>query len=236
MNITWLGQGGYIVEQAGKRLIIDPYLSDALASLQGLRRLFPPPLIIGELLPDYVFITHDHFDHFDPNTLDPLLHMFPECLLLGPKSVAEHGRRMGIEEYRLIEVFVGEKVSLPSFTLIPTPANHSDPHAVGLILKSDDKLIYLSGDSLYNPDLAPCIYELAAQPLDATFICINGRLGNMNHVEAAELASDLRPAVAVPMHYGLFAENTADPHQFVTACQARGQKAYVFENGETLQI
>jgi hypothetical protein len=29
--LYWLGQGGFVIDAGGKRLVIDPYLSDSLA-------------------------------------------------------------------------------------------------------------------------------------------------------------------------------------------------------------
>jgi L-ascorbate metabolism protein UlaG (beta-lactamase superfamily) len=31
MNITWLGQAGFVFEAQGYRLVVDPYLSDSCA-------------------------------------------------------------------------------------------------------------------------------------------------------------------------------------------------------------
>ncbi len=95
-------------------------------------------------------------------------------------------------------------------------------------------MFYISGDTLYSPAFAVQVRALAAQPLDAAFVCINGRLGNMNATDAAALVAQLQPRVAVPMHYGLFAGNTADP--FVAACRTQGQQTRLMEIGGTLEL
>ncbi len=237
MNITWIGQGGYLIEQDGQRLAVDPYLTDALAERLGLRRLAPPPIAIAELAAQAVFVTHDHLDHFDPETLVPWMRGFPEGRLLGPQSVVDHGRRLGLDESRLGLARVGEPIALQGLLLTPTPAQHSDPLAVGLLIEAGGRMVYLSGDTLYADTLAPQIRALlAGRRLDAALVCINGRLGNMNVEEAARLMAELRPGLAVPMHYGLFAENTADPSEFVVACRARGQDTRVLELGESLTL
>ena len=236
MKITWLGQGGYLIEHAGRRLAIDPYLTDALARLQNFPRLVPPPIAIGALAPDIVFITHDHLDHFDPETLQPLLQQAPRCLLAGPASVIRHGRLLGMEEQRLVLVHVGAMTALLGFALTPTPAQHSDASAVGLLVKVGARMIYISGDTLYSPALGTQVRALAAQPLDAAFVCINGRLGNMNATDAAALVAQLQPGVAVPMHYGLFAGNTADPQDFVAACRTHGQPTRLMQIGGTMEL
>jgi L-ascorbate 6-phosphate lactonase len=235
MKLTWLGQGGYLIEQAETRLVVDPYLTDALAASHGLRRLAPPPVSIDEMDADVVFVTHDHLDHFDPETLEPLMGS-STCMLIGPQSVIAHGRRLGIKESRLLEVCVGETVSARGFRITATPAVHSDPHAIGILVNGEDRLAYISGDTLYDASLADSVNRLAGRPLDAAMVCINGRLGNMNIEEAAELVAALKPGVAVPMHYGMFAENTADPQQFVAACRTQNQNTLLLETGASVQL
>ena len=56
----------------------------------------------------------------------------------------------------------------------------------------------------------------------------------MNLSEAAQVIAELRPRLAVPMHYGMFAENTADPEEFSRACAARGQPTVILECGPTV--
>jgi L-ascorbate metabolism protein UlaG (beta-lactamase superfamily) len=56
-------------------------------------------------------------------------------------------------------------------------------------------------------------------------VCINGQYGNMNPEEAARLTHEIEPAVVVPMHWGLVAENTADPADFVKALADTGSQA-----------
>lgn len=237
MNITWIGQGGYLVEQNGWRLAIDPYLTDALATSHGLHRLAPPPVAIADLGAQAVFVTHDHLDHFDPETLGPWMQLSLACRLIGPQSVVDHGRRLGIEESRLELATIDAPMSLPGLRLTPTPAQHSDPAAVGLLIEGAGRTVYLSGDTLYHDALAPRILAiLSGRRLDAALVCINGRLGNMNVEDAARFMAELRPGLAVPMHYGLFAENTADPNEFVMACRAREQATRVLELGETLSL
>ncbi len=236
MKITWLGQGGYLIEHSGHCLAVDPYLTDALGETQGFRRLSPPPFSMEDIVPDAVFITHDHLDHFDPETVDSLLRQSPTCLLIGPQSVIEHGRRLALEEQRLVLASVGKPLSLLSFLLTPTPARHSDRFAVGLLVKVSERLIYISGDTLYDSTLAPQIDSLAGRQMDAAFVCINGRLGNMESAEAAKLVAALKPVVAVPMHYGMFAENTADPREFVTKCRVRGQETLLLEAGRSVVL
>lgn len=236
MKIRWIGQSGFMLEHDRRRLVIDPYLSDSLARLQGLNRLFPPPVSLAQLQPDAVFITHDHLDHFDPETLAPLKDMYPTCILAGPQSVLRHARMLGFAESRLLGICPGQTIQMAGFTLTGTPAYHSDKFAVGLLVAASGRLLYFSGDTLYTPALASQIREHMTHSLEFAFVCINGRLDNMNLCEAAEFMAELCPTMAIPMHYGLFAENTADPNEFIAACNARQQPAVALELGKSVTL
>jgi len=235
MKITWIGQGGYLVEAAGRRLVIDPYLSDSVTKKFGLHRLAPPVIVIKDLKPDVIIITHDHLDHFDPDTLQPLMSQ-SNASLLGPQSVINHGLQMGFDEKRMTLVKIGEPVRFDGFIFTPTPAMHSDAFSVGLLLEAGGKRIYFSGDTLYNPELVEKVCALTGERLDAAFVCMNGRLNNMNSKEAAKFVARLKPGMAIPMHYGMFAENTADPNEFVDDCHALGMSTLVLETGGSTEI
>ena len=56
-------------------------------------------------------------------------------------------------------------------------------------------------------------------------VCINGGYGNMGPAEAARLTAEIEPAVVIPMHWGLVAENTTDPDLFINALAAAGSRA-----------
>ena len=69
MKITWLGQAGLLFECGGVSIMIDPYLSDYVAKVepQNVRRV-PVDERFFDVDPDVMIFTHDHIDHYDPET------------------------------------------------------------------------------------------------------------------------------------------------------------------------
>ena len=236
LHITWLGQSGYLLEDVGQRLVLDPYFSDVVARVEGLRRLVPPPCPAAELKPDALLITHDHLDHFDEETIAAIMQSAPSCKLIGPSSVMKHAGKMGLAPARLTPLASGATLTLGGITITATPARHSDAAAVGLLMQAENILFWFSGDTLYSPELARQILALAPRAPDIACVCINGKLGNMNLTEATQLMSELWPRLAVPAHYGMFAENTADPGEFVAACARLGQPAAALPFGCAVDI
>jgi len=236
MEITWLTQASFAFDCKGKRVVVDPYLSNIATANHGMTRIAEFPLSMDELKPDFIFCTHDHVDHLDPEGLPQIAEAYPDCVFIGPQSVVAHYRKLGIEPSRIQELIAGESRSLGPFTLTATQAVHSDYYAVGLIVQTLENCVYLSGDTLSFKTLGEHVKQLAQTELDIVLICINGRLGNMTLDEAVNMVGELQPRLAIPMHYGLFAENTVDPQPFVEKCKALGVAAQTLTPGASLRL
>jgi len=230
MKITWMTQGGFLFDTGATRILVDPYMSDCLEA-KGLKRLVSFPIKLADLRPDILVCTHDHLDHLDPETVTAISAHYPACRLAGGTGCFQHFLKLGIAEQRCVLLQVGCPVSVaPGIGLIPVPAFHSDPHAVGMVFflpQTATQKIYLTGDTEFNEQLI----NAHTRKCDMLLVCINGRLGNMNYDQALMLTRRLRPAVALPMHYGLFAENTADPESFILGCREAGIKSWAMEAG-----
>lgn len=129
-----------------------------------------------------------------------------------------------------------ERLTLAGLKLTATPAFHSDPFSTGLLIKDDQRTVYFSGDTEYVPELAGLITKMSEAKLDLFFVCINGKLGNMNVEEAVRFSLDLNPEIVVPNHYGMFDENTADPSYFATLCTHVGLKTQIMQIDTSIEL
>lgn len=204
MIIRFLGQSGYILKTERSEIIIDPYLSDSVNRVAGRPRLLPIPLQPADISCDAVICTHDHLDHLDPDTVTEIA---SKQLFVTTNGGKEKLKSLGKEN--VIAVSEGESVRLGDFEITAVFADHT-VEAFGVIVKAEDKTLYFSGDTLYNERL----FDIAKYSPDATFICINGRLGNMNAEEALVTAKRIGAKRNIPNHYDMFASNSEDPHLF----------------------
>ena len=235
MDIIWLLQGSFLLVAAGYRLAVDPYVSHFVEQRDGVTRLAPPPLAAAALRPDFIYCTHHHIDHLDPAGLPQILAGAPPgCRLAGPASVAATCATLGIAGAETVRI--GVPFTAGPFTLTPVKAFHSDPAATGLLIGIEGRLIYLSGDTEWRDELPALILKAAGRAPDLVIICINGRWGNMDAVQAVETVRKLGARAAIPMHYGLFAENTADPAGFLKDCTAAGIRAIALEPGKSVDL
>jgi len=76
-TLTWLGHNTFILHINGKTILTDPFLSDFASPIKSLSPVrFAPPGLTVEQLPkvDVIIVTHDHYDHFDLNTIRLIPH------------------------------------------------------------------------------------------------------------------------------------------------------------------
>ena len=232
IEICWLGQGGFLISAGKSRVVVDPYLSDCVFKKEKLARLHPFPLPLDELKPDLLLISHDHMDHLDPEGVPQILEMYPQCSYISTARAHKHLAELGVPAELNSLLSPGDTLNHREFAVSWLPAFHSDPDACGFLIEVENKRIIITGDTLFKDGLF--VPEL--NNADLLLICINGKLGNMNDVEALEYVTRARPAAAVPMHIGLFAENTADPAEFISGCIALGINSFSMIPGKSFTL
>ena len=204
MKIRWIGQSGYVIRTDHTEIILDPYLSDSVGRIEGRPRMMEAPFAPQDIKADAVVCTHDHLDHLDGESI---AQMDREILFLTTEEGSRRLKDMGLPNVKALKP--GETVIVGDIQIKAVTAKHT-VEAFGVILRAEGKTLYFSGDTLYDEKL----FEIAQEKPDITFICINGRLGNMNVEEAADTARRIHAGVNVPNHYGMFASNTENPEKF----------------------
>src|SRR5579859_3977994 len=115
----WLGQASVVLRGAGTTIYIDPFLSEYPDRLV-------PPLFTPAAAPsaDYVLCTHEHVDHFDPQTLPGMAQASPHARFIVPLPIVEQATALGISAERVLGVQPGEVVDLGAINLLSVPACH----------------------------------------------------------------------------------------------------------------
>jgi len=204
MKIRFLGQSGYVLKSANTQIIIDPYLSDIVNRVANRPRTLPIPMAPKDISCDAVICTHNHLDHLDPDTVSEINN---EQFFITTNEGKEKMLEMGKKNVKTLSV--GESITVGDFKITAVFADHT-VEAFGIIVEAEGKKLYFSGDTLYNEKL----FEISEYAPDMTFICINGRLGNMNVEEALVVAKKIGAAVNIPNHYDMFESNSENPYLF----------------------
>ena len=207
MKITWLGQAGLLFETEGKTIDIDPYLSDSVAKVNPKNyRRFPVDERYLNIKPDMIICTHNHLDHLDRETLDHYFTAGAKMLVFAPNGGWQDLRTYGGDNNYIL-FNIGTEWNEGPIRLRAVAAEHSDPGAIGVLLSAEGKTYYITGDTLYSERVYA---SLPAEEIEAVFLPINGVGNNMNAADASRFAKRVGAKHAVPVHFSLFDEMTAD--------------------------
>ena len=254
LALWWLGQSGFLVVNQGRALLLDPYLSDSLSLKYAntdkphvrLTERVVDPAALGKLgVIDAITCSHNHTDHCDAETLQPLLALNPRAKLISPAANRDFIlARLGAEfAPRLVGLDDGRSATIAGieFHGIASAHNTVERNAagqckfLGYVVRWNEFILYHSGDTLRHEALVPALRKFA---LNLALLPINGDrperrvAGNLDGPQAAQLAHDIAARCVVPCHYDMFEFNTASPREFVAECERLGQPCRILHHGE----
>lgn len=216
LGMTFIGHSGFLLQMAGRNVLIDPNFAQWLFLLKRLRR---PGLRIRELPAiDYVLVTHAHFDHLHRPSLRRIARQTRRLRGTAPAILVPHGvgelvADLGYE--RVIEMRVWQQFTEGDLSVTMTPARHwgarmiTDTHRGfgGYVVRGDGHSVYHAGDTAYfagfkeiGARLQP---EIALLPIGA-YQPESYRAVHTSPEDAMQAFVDLGAKRLVPMHYGTF--------------------------------
>jgi L-ascorbate metabolism protein UlaG (beta-lactamase superfamily) len=248
-HLWWLGQSGYLLLWKGKRILIDPYLSDSLTKkyaatnkphIRMSERVVDPQLLKNILI---VSSSHNHTDHLDGETLIPIIKNNPNVTFIIPEA----NRQFVCERLQVSNDFpVGlndeESITIDEFTFHGIPAKHNEIERdeydnckfMGYVIRFGKWGIYHSGDTLWYDEmpelLKPFEVDLALLPINGNDPA-RGVAGNLNSEEAAWLGKEIEAGIVIPCHYDMFTFNTADTKELEKEAQKIGQPYRILKIG-----
>lgn len=206
MKIIFLGQAGLLFEKDGFKIMIDPYLSNSVEKInpKNYRRVAVNESFF-DIKPDVMIFTHNHLDHYDPETVERFITTDSNITVLAPKSVWDEVRKIGgNNNYVLFNRHTSWTENGIKFTAVK--AEHSDITPIGVIIDDGEKKYYITGDTLYNDE----IFEDIPEDIYALFLPVNGVGNNMNMTDASRFAKRVNAQKTVPIHIGMFDELTTE--------------------------
>lgn len=216
--LVWFGHSSYFIQLDGKRMLVDPVFSGNASPVAGSNKSFDGSDIYSVAdLPtiDYLFITHDHYDHLDYETILSVRPKIKQTICgLG---VACHLERWGYDLSTVIEKDWNETFELDKgFTVHTTPARHFSGRGfirnntlwLSYVLQTPSMKIFLGGDSGYDVHFAGIGSKYG--PFDLA-ILENGQYDKKwkyIHTlpnEVLKAATELKAKKVLPVHSGKFA-------------------------------
>ncbi|MFZ5564769.1 MAG: MBL fold metallo-hydrolase [Thermodesulfobacteriota bacterium] len=192
-SIHWLGHDGFRVD-GETTFYFDPYQ------------------VGGGPAADLILVSHEHYDHCSPKDVAKLQKK-------GTVVVTEKDSAKKLSgDIRIVRP--GDRVTVAGVTVEAVPAYNTDkafhPKAkgwLGFVVETRGVRIYHAGDTDRIPEMDHIRADIALLPVSGTYV--------MTAAQAVEAALAIRPAIAVPMHYGAVVGGAADAQAFKKALEGR---------------
>lgn len=177
------------------------------------KNIYIDPLYIDENYndADYVFITHDHYDHFSPEDIAKVT--YDNTRIVMPEKMRDKLSKVNIKIENSLFVIPDETYKIEDIEFKTTysynklkPFHPKLNKWVGYILDLEQKY-YIAGDTDNVPELQDIKCDVAFVPVGGTY--------TMNYKEGAALINSIKPQIAVPVHYGSIVGDKEDGKRFI---------------------
>jgi L-ascorbate metabolism protein UlaG (beta-lactamase superfamily) len=237
---VWFGHSSYFMQIDGKKILVDPVMSGAASPLNFTTNAFKGTDVyttddIPEI--DYLFISHDHWDHLDYETLLKLKPKIKKVITgLGTAAHLEH---WGYDEKIIFEKDWDEEIILDDgFVVNTTSARHFSGRGfkrnqamwMAYVLKTPTMKIYIGGDSGYDTHFK----KIGEQhgPFDVAILECGQYHHNWKYIhmmpeELIVAAEDLKAKKIIPIHWAKFALGQHDWDEPIIRVVAEAKKKNV---------
>ncbi len=160
---------------------------------------------------DIIFITHSHYDHFSAKDIDRVKKENTKIVLT--KDIEKDAIKLGFEKENILVVEPNQSYTIENIKIKTIPAYNTNK---GFHPKSNNwvgYIIYINGISYYIAGDTDITEENKNVKCDVAFVPIGGTF-TMNYKESAELINEIKPKVAVPIHYGEIVGTKEDSERF----------------------
>jgi L-ascorbate metabolism protein UlaG (beta-lactamase superfamily) len=216
--LVWFGHSSYFMQVDGKKILVDPVFSGNASPITNTTKSFKGSDVYkAEDMPDidYLFITHDHFDHLDYKTITALKPKIKK--IITGLGVAAHLEHWGYDDKIIIEMDWNEQIQLEEgFLVNSTSARHFSGRTfkrnytlwMAFVFTTPGSKIYFGGDSGYDTHFKKIGDEYG--PFDLAILedgqyNENWKYIHMMPEETVQAAIDLKAKKLLPVHWAKFA-------------------------------
>ena len=161
---------------------------------------------------DIVFITHDHYDHYSEEDIDKVIN--ENTIIIIPEELLTKLLRKGINKNAIITVepnknYIVQGIKFETISAYNTNKTfHPKENGwVGYIIIINGIRYYIAGDTDITEENKQVKCDVAFVPVGGTY--------TMNFKEAANLINEIKPKIAIPIHYGSVVGTKQDATDFI---------------------
>ncbi len=171
-----------------------------------------PYNIRGKDKADIILITHEHYDHCSEEDIEKL--RSKDTIIIATRDSAK--KLTG----NLKVIRPGEKLTVSGVDIEAVPAYNTDKQFhtkdrgwVGYIFSFNGRRVYIAGDTDYIPEMKHIRADIAILPVSGIYV--------MTAEEAVQAALDIKPRIAIPMHYGSVVGSIKDAERFAEGLKGK---------------
>ena len=154
---------------------------------------------------DYIFITHEHYDHFDIKSIYNVKN--DNTIIFAPKSMEDSINKLNFKDY--IYLKPNEKLNINDYIIRTIPAYNIEKNYhprfnnwLGYIITYKNITYYIAGDTDKTKESENIKCDIAFIPIGGTY--------TMDVLEALKLIKIIKPKIVIPIHYGSIVGNKED--------------------------
>jgi len=221
--LVWFGHSSYFIQVDGKKILVDPVFSGNASPLPSTTKSYPgSDVYTTDDLPeiDYLFITHDHWDHLDYKTVVKLKSKVKQVIT--SLGTGAHLEFWNYDKKKIIEKDWNQEVILDNgFIINITSARHFSGRTfkrnrslwLSFILQTPSTKLFLGGDSGYDTHFAEIGNKYG--PFDLAILECGQyspywKYIHMMPEETVQAGLDLRAKKILPVHWGKFSLSLND--------------------------
>ena len=145
---------------------------------------------------DLIFITHDHYDHYEEESIKKT--MIENTMLVVPTILKEQASKL-TNNLLVVEPNKVYTIDDITFETIPSyneaaPYHPNDKLYVGYNVNINGTKYYIMGDTDRTPEADKVKTDICFVPIGGTY--------TMNVDEAIDYINELKPKKVIPIHYG----------------------------------
>lgn len=214
--VQWLGHASVRLRIGGIVLLFDPVFDERVTPVPpfGPLRTSVPPVPASEMGPvDAILISHNHYDHFEPDSIR-IIAAQGDVLCLLPLRVGD-GHSLGCE---VSDLDWGEDTNIGPLRITFLPAVHESGRGLfdrdhtlwgAWLVEDGERRVYVAGDGGYGQHFADlgdgdCGVDLAVVPVGGYEPAHFNSEIHMSPEEAVRAIVDLCAARALIVHWGTY--------------------------------
>lgn len=253
-SIVWFGHSAFLLQLDGKNILFDPMFGDVPSPVDFMAqpRFFKELPLSIEQLPviDFVFISHDHYDHLDYESINRLKDKTTHFIL--PIGVGAHFEEWEVEATKIHEYNWWDEDEIDGLHFAFTPSRHFSGRGIfnqnstlwgSWVIRGKGKKIFFSGDGGYDDHFRQIGQKFG--PFDLALMeCgqYNKYWKNIHMLpeESARAIQDVNADIGIPIHWGAFSLSTHDwfepPVRIKHAGDSLGVKIITPQIGEPVNL